>query len=138
MITRENLRTIRNDLPMKLTVTRLGQHGPVGKHSDGYFRFQCPHCGELRATVNPKNNLAHCFSCGQNTNNIDLLMLLGHEFRPAVTILGRWLTEYRAELGQCNNQKQSQSASDIGTGADVDRSRALRRPLESNGCSDND
>lgn len=100
MINRELLRAIRTDLPMKLTVTRLGQHGPIGKHSDGYFRFQCPHCGELRATVNPKNNLAHCFSCGQNTNNIDLMMLCGHDFLPAVEILGRWLKEYRQQLGQ--------------------------------------
>ena len=127
MITRENLRSIRNELPMKLTVTRLGQHGLIGKHSDGYFRFQCPHCGELRATVNPKNNLAHCFSCGQNTNNIDLLMLLGHEFRSAVTILGRWLTEYRAELGQC----EGLSGSGVETSAKVDSSGVLERPIES-------
>jgi hypothetical protein len=61
MITKELLRAIRNDLPMKLTIVRLGRHGPIAKHSDGYFRFQCPRCGELRATVNPRNNLAHCF-----------------------------------------------------------------------------
>ena len=100
MITRELLRAIRNDLPMKLTLTRLGHHGPRSKEFEGYFRFQCPHCDELRATVNPKNNLAHCFSCGQNTNNIDLLMLLGHDFVPAVTILRNWLEQYRRDLGQ--------------------------------------
>lgn len=99
MITKELLRSIRNDLPMKLTVTRLGRHGPRSKEFEGYFRFQCPHCDELRATVNPKTNLAHCFSCGKNTNNIDLMMLLGHDFVPAATILMGWLEQYRRDLG---------------------------------------
>ena len=100
MITKELLRALRNDLPMKLTVTRLGQHGPISKQSDGYFRFQCPRCGELRATVNPKNNLTHCFSCGENINNIDLMMVQGHDFRAAVTILNGWLEQYREDLGR--------------------------------------
>ena len=47
MITRDLLRAIRNDLPMKLTIVRLGRHGPIAKQSDGYFRFQCPRCSEL-------------------------------------------------------------------------------------------
>ena len=61
-------------------------YGITSKHCDGYFRFQCPHCDKQRARVNPKNNLAHCFSCGENINNIDLLMILGFDFLPAVTI----------------------------------------------------
>jgi predicted RNA-binding Zn-ribbon protein involved in translation (DUF1610 family) len=40
--------------------------------SEGYFRFLCPGCGEMLATVNPRNNLAHCFCCQKNINNIDL------------------------------------------------------------------
>ncbi len=100
MITQEILRAIRNDLPMKLTVTRLGQFGPIAKQNDGYFRFQCPACCELRATVNPRNNLAHCFCCNENFNNIDLMMVLGHDFLPAVDILKNWLQEYRRDLGQ--------------------------------------
>lgn len=77
MVTKELLRAIRNDLPMKLTIIRLGRFGPIAKQSDGYFRFQCPHCSELRATVNPSNNLAHCFCCGKNFNNIDLCCFIG-------------------------------------------------------------
>lgn len=100
MITKDLLRDIRNDLPMKLTIARLRQHGPITKESDGYFRFQCPACGELRATVNPKNNLAHCFSCGENYNNIDLMMTQGHDFLPAVDILQGWLADYRRDLGR--------------------------------------
>ena len=55
---------------------------------------------ELRATVNPRNNLAHCFSCGTNFNNIDLLMTQGYDFLPAVSILENWLEQYRQDLGQ--------------------------------------
>ena len=98
MITKELLRAIRNDLPMKLTIVRLGQHGPIAKQSDGYFRFQCPSCSELRATVNPRNNLAHCFSCGENFNNIDLMMIQGYDFLPAVDILRGWMEDYQRNL----------------------------------------
>lgn len=102
MVTQELLRSIRNDLPMKLTVVRLGRHGPIAKHSDGFFRFQCPKCGELRATVNPRNNLAHCFCCRENFNNIDLMMIQGHEFLTAVEILKNWLLDYERDLTRKN------------------------------------
>jgi DNA primase len=98
IITRDLLRAIRNDLPMKITIVRLREHGPITKQVDGYFRFQCPSCGELRATVNPKNNLAHCFSCGRNFNNIDLMLIQGYDFLPAVQILTGWLQQYRSDL----------------------------------------
>ena len=55
MIPDELLRAIRNDLPIKVTILRLGRQGPPSKYSEGYFRFPCPACGELRATVNPGN-----------------------------------------------------------------------------------
>ena len=51
----------------------------------------------MRATVNPKNNLAHCFCCQKNWNNIDLLLNLGYDFRPAVALLERWLTQYQGQ-----------------------------------------
>ena len=106
MITKDLLRAIRNDLPIRLTIVRLGRHGPIAKQSDGYFRFQCPRCSELRATVNPKNNLAHCFSCGENFNNIDLMIIQGHDFKPAVDILRSWLEEYRRDLDRSNSSVQ--------------------------------
>lgn len=97
MIPPELLRAIRNDLPMKLTVVRLGRHGPPSKQVEGYFRFLCPNCEELRATVNPRNNLAHCFCCGVNFNNIDLMMIQGYDFVPAVEILEGWLRQYQKD-----------------------------------------
>ena len=93
MITRELLRAIRNDLPMKETIRRLGGHGPISKEIEDYFRFVCPACEELRATVNPRNNLAHCFCCDRNWNNIDVLLALGWDFVPAIDLLQQWLRQ---------------------------------------------
>jgi hypothetical protein len=97
MITAELLRRIRNDLPMPVTIAALGREAPAGKMSEGYFRFVCTHCGEMRATVNPRNNLAHCFCCKKNLNNIDLLLELNYDFLGAVTLLERWLNEHESQ-----------------------------------------
>ena len=98
MIAADLLRRLRNDLPMPVVIAALGRDGPPSKMSEGYFRFLCPHCGDMRATVNPRNNLAHCFSCNKNLNNIDLLITLGYDFRTAVAILQQWLQRYEARL----------------------------------------
>ena len=97
MIAADLLRRIRNDLPMPVTIAALGREGPPSKMSEGYFRFLCPRCGEMRATVNPRNNLAHCFCCKKNLNNIDLLLTLGYDFPSAVTLLERWLNQYQTQ-----------------------------------------
>ena len=96
MIDADLLHRIRNDLPMPVTIAALGREGPPSKISEGYFRFVCPNCGEQRATVNPRNNLAHCFCCKKNLNNIDLLIELDYDFLSAVALLERWLKEHEA------------------------------------------
>jgi DNA primase len=107
MISADLLRRIRNDLPMPVTIALLGREGPPSKMSEGYFRFLCPRCGEMRATVNSRNNLAHCFCCQKNFNNIDLLMTLDYDFRSAVVLLERWLNQHQAQPAR----KKSPSAS---------------------------
>jgi hypothetical protein len=97
MISADLLRRIRNDLPMPVTIAALGRDGPPSKMSEGYFRFLCPHCGEMHATVNPRNNLAHCFFCQKNLNNIDLLLTLDYDFLAAVRLLEHWLNQYQAK-----------------------------------------
>jgi DNA primase len=97
MISADLLRRLRNDLPMPVTIATLGRQGPPSKMSEGYFRFLCPHCGEMRATVNPRNNLAHCFCCQKNLNNIDLLLTLDYDFVSAVKLLEHWLNQYQAK-----------------------------------------
>jgi len=58
VISKTLLRAIRDELPMDVTIAKLGNAGPPAKQIEGYFRFLCPNCGELNATVNPRNNLA--------------------------------------------------------------------------------
>ncbi|MGF1582583.1 MAG: hypothetical protein ACFCD0_24940 [Gemmataceae bacterium] len=60
------------------------------------MRFLCPYYGEMRATVNPRTNLAHCFGCQKNINNIDLLITEGYTFVSAVTLLESWLKRYES------------------------------------------
>jgi hypothetical protein len=91
MAAAELLRRLRNDLPMAFTIAALGRDGPPSKLRDGRFCFLCPHCNEMLAYVNPRNNLAHCFHCNTNLNNIDLMLKLGYDFPAAVTLLERWL-----------------------------------------------
>jgi DNA primase len=98
MITADLLRRLRNDLPMPVAIAALGRDGPPSKMSEGHYRFLCPHCGDLRATVNPRNNLAHCFTCKKNLNNIDLLMTLGYDFCTAVAVLEQLLQRYEDRL----------------------------------------
>src|SRR5471030_1894172 len=100
MIDADLLRRLRNDLPMPVTIAALGREGPPAKMSEGYFRFVCPRCGEMRATVNPRNNLAHCFCCQKNLNNIDLLLSLDYDFLSAVALLQRWLERYQAQQSE--------------------------------------
>ena len=98
MVDPDLLRRIRNELPMAVTIAALGRDGPPSKQRDGRFWFLCPHCEEMLATVNPRNNLAHCFGCAVNLNNIDLLRLLGYDFATAVAILEGWLERHLARL----------------------------------------
>ena len=110
MISADLLRRLRNDLPMPVTIAALGREGPPSKMSEGYFRFLCPHCGEMRATVNPRNNLAHCFCCKKNLNNIDLLLTLDYDFRAAVALLERWLNAIPGPAGQEANSDRAQQS----------------------------
>jgi hypothetical protein len=79
---------------VRVAITALGRDGLPSKMSDGRFVFLCPKCDEMLATVNPRNNLAHCFGCQRNFNNIDLLVALDHDFRSAVALLENVLHEY--------------------------------------------
>jgi hypothetical protein len=97
MITRPLLRRLRNDLPMPFTFQQLGDQAPYAKTVEGRFRFVCPHCGDLNAVLNPRNNLAHCFNCRTHINNIDLLIALGYPFHAAVVRLQQYLRLYRQE-----------------------------------------
>jgi hypothetical protein len=97
MVDAELLRRIRNDLPMAVTIAALGRDGPPSKLRNGRFVFLCPRCGETLTYINTRNNLAHCFACRNNFNNIDLLRQLGYDFPSAVALLEHWLNQYQTQ-----------------------------------------
>ncbi len=105
MFSSQFLRSIRNDLPLHIVIKQLKNTAPYSKRIEGFLRFECPKCHELRATVNPENNLAHCFCCEKNINNIDLMVEIGYDFKQAVNILEKWLKQYKA--GSHRKQKNS-------------------------------
>ncbi|MBY0514370.1 MAG: hypothetical protein K2P78_10715, partial [Gemmataceae bacterium] len=82
---------------MWAVIAALDRDGPPSKVRDGRFVFLCPSCGEMLVAVNPRNNLAHCFGCGQNFNTIDLLLALDYDFRSAVALLDGWLKRYQTQ-----------------------------------------
>lgn len=96
MIDASELRRLRNDLPMRVVIAALGDDAPPSKTSGGHLRFLCPNCREMQATVNPRNNLAHCFHCKKNINTIDLLITCGYDFLAAVEFLQCLLSQYQA------------------------------------------
>ncbi len=50
----------------------------------------------MLAYINPRNNLAHCFACHANFNNIDLLRAVGYRFTAAVARLESWLAQHES------------------------------------------
>ena len=76
MISADLLRRIRNDLPVAATIAALGRDGPPSKLRDGRFVLLPVLRRTARrsplAAINPRNNIARCFACHRNLNNIDL------------------------------------------------------------------
>jgi len=80
------LRKLRNDIPVDLLIADILKQ--PNKVSEGYFRFLCPVCNEFTTAINPKTNLARCFSCKKNYNPIDMVMSVKtYSFTQAVDYL---------------------------------------------------
>ena len=101
MFSSDLLRRVRNELPMWAVIAALDRDGPPSKVREGRFVFLCPSCGEMQVAVNPRNNLAHCFGCARNFNNIDLLVSCDYDFRSAVAQLEAWLEQYLSKRSRC-------------------------------------
>lgn len=88
MYSKKLLWDLRTKLPMQFVLMNLENVLQIPfKESEGLIRFLCPNCNEMQSTINPKNNLSHCFSCKKNFNNIDLLMFNGYSFSSSVEML---------------------------------------------------
>lgn len=66
------LRAIRNEIPVKQVIETLC--GLECKEVEGYTRFVCPVCHEMRTSLHPKENLGRCFRCERNFNAIEFVM----------------------------------------------------------------
>jgi DNA primase len=78
----QTLHALRNAIPMQRLIPML--HLPH-KHREGFLRFLCPSCSEMNSAVNPRTNLARCFTCNRNFNTIELTMASrGIPFKQAV------------------------------------------------------
>ena len=97
---------LRTSLPMFHVLQELEDklHIPF-KESEGFIRFLCPFCNEMQATINPKNNLSHCFVCKRNLNNIDLMILSGYTFFESVKILNLLWNEFNKKTRSKNQLK---------------------------------
>jgi DNA primase len=69
--TRQHLFTLRNCIPIDRLIEAVSVPSKV---QEGYYRFLCPVCNEFNTGINPKTNLARCFSCRKNFNTIDFVM----------------------------------------------------------------
>ena len=73
MITRQRLRSLRNDVAVDRVLKDLGVPTKV---RDGFLRFLCPVCHEFNTATNPRTNLGRCFRCRRNFNPIDLVIVV--------------------------------------------------------------
>ncbi len=84
------LRKIRNDIPIEIIIGKTLQI--PNKRSDEGFRFLCPICSEFYTATMSKTNLARCFCCKKNFNNIDIVMIVtGFSFVKVVKYLSQLL-----------------------------------------------
>lgn len=81
-ITTEELRSLRNDVPVAVVVDALD----LDRRARGRRReFRCPACGGFTGAIHARENLARCFRCARNYNPIDLVMVVRRaSFREAV------------------------------------------------------
>lgn len=69
---RSELINIRNGIDIKQVIENLLKI--PAKTSEGSYRFLCPKCQEMLASVNTETNLSRCFRCNKNFNTIELVM----------------------------------------------------------------
>lgn len=87
---KHTLYLVRNMIPVQTVITDV-LHLPH-KFSEHHFRFLCPMCSEFRTACHNTTNLARCFLCEKNFNNIDLILASSDlSFVDAVKVLIAYL-----------------------------------------------
>lgn len=88
-ISPHDLYLLRNAVPIDKLIKSLPTLS--AKKTEGILRFHCPLCAGFNTATNPRTNLARCFTCCNNFNTIDLVMLVKKvSFKEAVTALSAY------------------------------------------------
>ena len=94
--TRQHLFTLRNHIPIDRLIKAISVPSKI---QEGHYRFQCPVCNECNTGINPKTNLARCFSCRKNFNTIDFVMnVKGVSFVDSVAYLETLTTTFQSSI----------------------------------------
>jgi hypothetical protein len=81
----DELREIRNAIPLHLVMKRLGYEVWFREHA---WRFRCPRCHGSDTSISKVTNLGRCFTCSINYNTIDATMIAKDKtFLEALTLL---------------------------------------------------
>ena len=92
----QQLYQLRNSIPIDVLIEQ--KLLIPCKHSEGFFRFLCPLCGEFQTATMKKTNLARCFRCEKNFNTIDMVMLCTNtDFVESVNFLITYLQNLTAK-----------------------------------------
>lgn len=87
------LHRIRNNIPIKDIITDILDINH--KSNEGQLIFLCPKCSDMHTGINKKVNLARCFRCRKNYNNIDLMMEFKNmDFKKSVNYFIKLLPYY--------------------------------------------
>jgi DNA primase len=134
--TPQHLFTLRNHIPIDRLIETISVPSKI---QEGRYRFQCPICNEFNTGINPKTNLARCFSCQKNFNTIDFVMTVkGASFIDSVAYLETLTTafQFSIQLSQSsasapNHSRDVHKANTPLPVGDILKSMAIPVPLES-------
>lgn len=102
----QELWELRNLIPVAYVLEQIC--GNECKVIEGYTRFVCPECHEMRTSIHPKENLCRCFNCARNFNAIELVMTsLNLPFVESVKVLQKHILKFQAARGSTEPGKRS-------------------------------
>ena len=97
----QELWEIRNVIPVRFVLEHLC--GSECKEIEGYTRFVCPVCHEMRTSIHPEENLGRCFLCQRNFNPIELVMSgCKLAFVESVKLLQKYVPKPQAAIAKTN------------------------------------
>jgi hypothetical protein len=102
-LNKSNLRKLRNEIPIARVIAQLLELPSL--MDEETFRFKCPICSSFHTATHSVTNLARCFACKRNFNNIDLVIMVKQvSFLDSVSLLQRMLNHPGVSKDEKSNQ----------------------------------